>query len=167
VQWDFGDGTGADTGYLFKGSRGSLAVQRGGESLIRHAFAPGRYTVTASARDEAGGVPTWSLPVVVHPELRVTVRSRAGKRNVRLTATATGGSGRMLRVTWTLPDGGRRDGPAIRLSRRASGRVAVEVADAAGAVATTDVKVSRGRARVIGRTCAGRPGEAVRVSRSR
>ena len=97
----------------------------------------------------------------------MNVRARMVRgRRVRLKATATGGSGRVLRVSWRLPGGARRAGAAIVLPRLAARRVTVEVTDAAGTVARSKATLSGDRVRVIRRTCAGRPGEGVRVSRA-
>jgi hypothetical protein len=142
VHWDFGDGAQADSGYLFKGARGSYGLPDG-ESRVRHAFAAGRYAVTVTATDEAGGTPAWTLPVVVHAPLRVTLRtSRLGRGRVRLATGVRGGSGKVVRVRWRLPGGRDREDRTVTLSR---GRATAEVTDSSGTVASISAHVHAGR----------------------
>jgi hypothetical protein len=142
VHWSFGDGAQADSGYLFKGSRGSYGLPDG-ESRLRRAFAPGRYPVTVTATDEAGGTPAWTLPVVVHPALRATLRaSRLGRGRVRLAAGVRGGSGKLVRVLWTLPGGRHQEGFEVTVR---SGGVTAEITDSSATVASISAEVHAGR----------------------
>jgi hypothetical protein len=142
VHWAFGDGAQADSGYLFKGARGSYGLPDG-ESRVRHAFAPGRYAVTVRATDEAGGTPAWTLPVVVHPALRATLRaSRLGRGRVRLAAGLRGGSGKLVRVLWTLDGGRKQEGFEVTVK---GGRVTAEVTDSSATVARISAEVHAGQ----------------------
>ncbi len=164
VRWRFGDGEAAATGFLHKPARGVRAAPRGGEAIVRHAYPPGRYTATVGAVDELGGRPSWSMPVRVFDELRADVRARRSASGTRLTAVGRGGSGRLVRVTWTGPGGRSGDGAVLRLPRGARGTVVLEVADTSGAIATTRLRLGARELRTGARTCSSQPGERVAVA---
>jgi PKD domain len=112
LRWDFGDGT--------TGTSGS-------EKRFVHAYAPGRYTVTVTATDTRGREARWSLPVRVHPRLRVTIE----RRGDRLAGAMRGGKGPALAWTWRLPDGRTTASRTVR-ARAAT----LTVTDATGTVAS-------------------------------
>jgi hypothetical protein len=152
IHWDFGDGGSADSGYLFKGARATYALPDG-DPVVRHAFGAGRYTVTASALDEAGGRPRWAATVTVFPELRAAVSARRSGGDLRLSVRAAGGSGRIVRTRWTLPGRGWVEGRTAQVPLRGQTQIAAEVTDAAGAIATVRVLVRDGRVGELSRTC--------------
>src|SRR3954451_23620799 len=113
LRWDFGDGT---TG------------ESGSEKRFVHAFRPGRYTATVTARDTNGHEARWSLPVVVHPRLRASIERDGG----HLVGTMRGGKGPALAWRWQTPDGRTASGRTIR-ARSAT----LTVTDATGTMAST------------------------------
>jgi hypothetical protein len=146
VRWTFGDGASAETGYLFKGARGTYARQDG-EARLVHPFAPGHYSVSVAAQDEAGGRPSWTLPVVVHEPLRATLRARRVGRRLRLTARAAGGSGKIVRTVWTLPGGREREAASVTIPRTRSGPVRVAVTDSSATITEVTGRLRRGHVR--------------------
>jgi hypothetical protein len=117
VHWSFGDGTSYESG---NGAQEE-------SSYFRHAFcAPGTYNVTATATDSRGATATFTLPVSVHPALRV----RLVRRGRRLLAVAGGGDGDYLLTHWQLPGG--REAWSEGVQAPPDGPVHVTVVDGTG-----------------------------------
>jgi hypothetical protein len=113
LRWDFGDGTMGESG---------------SEKRFLHAYRPGRYTATVTARDTNGNEARWSLPVVVHPRLRASIERDGG----HLAGTMRGGEGPALAWRWQTSDGRTVSGRRIR-ARAAT----LTVTDATGTMAST------------------------------
>ena len=119
VHWDFGDGSQADSADMTR---------------FVHAFRPGRYTVKLTARSESGDAARWELVVRAYPRLRPKIRARRSGRRVRLTASASGGSGNVLAWRWEFRGGGAAAGQKVRhvFRRGVRPRATLTVADSAG-----------------------------------
>jgi hypothetical protein len=164
VRWDFGDGTTANAGYLYKPARGVRGLSSGGGPYIDHGYRPGRWSAEVSAVDEAGGHPAWTTAVMVHPEVQVAPRLHRTQDGLTLTAVVQGGQGTVLRTTWTRPDGERVDTAALDVPRDASGRWTVQVTDASGATARTEFRIRDAQLRDGARTCSNGPQGDVAVT---
>jgi hypothetical protein len=144
VQWDFGDGTRAQTGWLQVGQDyGQTGQGNHGVPRFRHAFRPGRYTVRATARDTQGNEASWTIRVEIFRRLcpSISARHLRGSR-WRLRATAHGGARAILAWRWQLPGGAMADGPVLVRRFRGAPALRLRVTDATGTVTT--VKLRRG-----------------------
>jgi hypothetical protein len=128
-RWRFGDGTSAVTP--------PQAYARAYYSpFIHHRFCrAGTYRVTVTAASPNGGSDSMTLPVVVHPQLALRIRSREG----RLRVSARGGTGRLLYVSWRAR-GRVGHGASFRAPFR-SGRLLVTGVDGTGTTATYRVRL--------------------------
>lgn len=120
--WSFGDGT---TGTSPPGTPQA-------DPWFAHTYhAPGRYLVTASARDTAGASAHMSLALHVYPALVVSI-VRHGRDDA---AQVSGGSGHILVEHWVLPDGSSAWGPTATVVP-GPGPVTVTVTDSTGTMAS-------------------------------
>jgi hypothetical protein len=122
-RWQFGDGGTSATPTEGR-ARASFSP------FVRHAYArAGTYQVSVAVTSN-GSTDRVTVPVTVHPALRVAI-GRAGGRAV---AVVGGGDGHVLYERWTLPDGSPAFGPTVAVP--ASGQLTLTAVDGTGATAT-------------------------------
>ncbi|MHB8571352.1 MAG: PKD domain-containing protein [Candidatus Dormibacteria bacterium] len=130
IHWDLGDGTRLDT---------PMASGRQSQTFT-HAFLPGTWTITLTAKDQKGDAArTWQSQVTVYPPLTASATATpVDAQTVGYAASDSGGQGAALAWHWVFADGGTGDGQSVThtFAANAPQGATVTVTDGAGGTAT-------------------------------
>ncbi len=143
VNWNFGDGRMATSGYYTYHSLDATPV---GNAMFNASFPVGTHSVTVTATEQTGGMVTFTIPVTVHPALVAHVTARRLSNGAwRVAISATGGDGALVNRVATFSDGVVTQGPAVthRFSGKRTARsVEVTITDATGTSASVEVPLA-------------------------